>query len=78
MASTKCEMLNCSSATVRPFRSANDLIFGPTISASLPAELSLTSTALTSTFFASGVMVSDQVWALASSWPADSAAMESV
>ena len=78
LTSTKCETLYCSSATDLPFRSAKERIFGPTTSASLPAELSLTRMALTGTPLASGPMVSDQVWALASSWPADSAEIESV
>ncbi len=75
---TKCDTLNCSSAIVWPRKSAKDGIFGPTISASLPAELSLTSTAFRGSPLASGPRVSDQVWLLASSCPVDRAAIESL
>ena len=78
VASTKCEMLYCSSATDLPFSSAKDLILGLTSSASLPAELSLTRMALSGRPLAKGPSVSDQVCELASSWPEDSALMESV
>ena len=78
VASTKWEMLNCSSATDLPLRSAKLLIDGATIKASLPAELSLTSTTLSGTPAASGASESLQVCELASSWPAENAWMESV
>lgn len=76
--SRKCETLNSSSAIFLPFRSANDLMRGPTMMASLPAELSLTRIAFSGTPLASGAIVSLHVCELASSWPADSAAIESV
>ncbi len=76
--SRKWETLNSSRAIFLPLRSLNERILGPTIRASLPAELSLTRMALSATPLASGAMVSLQVCELASSWPADRAEMESV
>ena len=62
-----------SAATVLPARSWIVLIDSSTMMASLPAELSLTSTTTWSSPADTPTSVSLSVWLLASSWPALSA-----